>query len=524
MGTAMVLSCIAFGILFMGGVPLGPLIKVLVCLRRGRRGLRPGRPLPAGPDPVLPQPRRPPVGLRLPGLAVADRAGLRAPLRPGPRRRPREVGDPPERPHRLHLLGGGRGARLVGAVVLLLLFFALAWYGLRAAARAPDRFGCLLAVGITTWITSQAVINIGAVIGVLPVTGIPLPVHLLRRLVPGHHHGGRGHPHEHRRAGTLRRPGPPAAPTPRPGVTDPHSVTDRSGLGRPSLRAGGRRGHRRPPPAGPGHRRGPGRPGPRPAEHRVRRVRAGPGRGHARPARVPGHPAARPGHRAQPRPRGPGPQPPVRAGLAVAAVPGRPGGRPGPAPGGGVGRRLRQPGRLAGGPGAPGAAGAGQRRCRAGGGQPAVRPVRPGQRGRLGGHSAAPGGGDRHPGATRDRRRRPGAGRPARPPGPELGLPGRPAGRGRVRRLARGPADQPGASTGLAARWADRATWPIYHIVGRRDWADYSADRPWSGSRHRRPHGPPAPTGLVARCGCPTRSGWTWCTPPPTWWCAGPGR
>ncbi len=55
------------------------------------------------------------------------------------------------------------------------LFFALAWYGFRAASRAPDRFGSLMAVGVTTWVTSQAIINIGAVIGVLPVTGIPLP-------------------------------------------------------------------------------------------------------------------------------------------------------------------------------------------------------------------------------------------------------------------------------------------------------------------------------------------------------------
>ena len=69
----------------------------------------------------------------------------------------------------------GEELGLVGAVVLLSLFFALAWFGLRAATRAPDRFGSLLAVGITTWITSQAVINVGAVIGVLPVTGIPLP-------------------------------------------------------------------------------------------------------------------------------------------------------------------------------------------------------------------------------------------------------------------------------------------------------------------------------------------------------------
>jgi cell division protein FtsW len=64
---------------------------------------------------------------------------------------------------------------LFGALIVLALFGALAWYGLKAAARAPDRFGALLAVAATCWITSQAVINIGAVIGLLPVTGIPLP-------------------------------------------------------------------------------------------------------------------------------------------------------------------------------------------------------------------------------------------------------------------------------------------------------------------------------------------------------------
>jgi cell division protein FtsW len=69
----------------------------------------------------------------------------------------------------------GEEGGLLGALLVLGLFGALAWYGLRAAVRAPDRFGALLAVAATSWITSQAVINIGAVIGVLPVTGIPLP-------------------------------------------------------------------------------------------------------------------------------------------------------------------------------------------------------------------------------------------------------------------------------------------------------------------------------------------------------------
>ena len=44
-----------------------------------------------------------------------------------------------------------------------------------AALQAPDRFGTLLAAGTTMWVVAQAVINIGAVVGVLPVTGIPLP-------------------------------------------------------------------------------------------------------------------------------------------------------------------------------------------------------------------------------------------------------------------------------------------------------------------------------------------------------------
>jgi len=69
----------------------------------------------------------------------------------------------------------GEEGGLIGTLVVLCLFGVLAWYGLRAADRAPDRFGSLLAVTATCWITSQAVINIGAVIGVLPVTGIPLP-------------------------------------------------------------------------------------------------------------------------------------------------------------------------------------------------------------------------------------------------------------------------------------------------------------------------------------------------------------
>jgi cell division protein FtsW len=47
--------------------------------------------------------------------------------------------------------------------------------GARAAQLAPDRFGMLLAAGITAWFGVQAFVNVGAVIGILPITGVPLP-------------------------------------------------------------------------------------------------------------------------------------------------------------------------------------------------------------------------------------------------------------------------------------------------------------------------------------------------------------
>lgn len=63
----------------------------------------------------------------------------------------------------------------LGVFVVLTLFFLLAWRGFRIALKAPDSFGCLLAAGLTTMIVGQAVVNLGVVSGLLPVTGIPLP-------------------------------------------------------------------------------------------------------------------------------------------------------------------------------------------------------------------------------------------------------------------------------------------------------------------------------------------------------------
>jgi cell division protein FtsW len=69
----------------------------------------------------------------------------------------------------------GEELGLFGALVVVALFVALCVLGARAALLAPDRFGMLLAAGVTVWFGAQAFINIGAVIGILPITGVPLP-------------------------------------------------------------------------------------------------------------------------------------------------------------------------------------------------------------------------------------------------------------------------------------------------------------------------------------------------------------
>lgn len=70
----------------------------------------------------------------------------------------------------------GEELGLVGTLVVLSLFGLLAYAGLRIARRVKDPFTRLAAAGATAWLVVQAIVNIGAVIGVLPITGIPLPL------------------------------------------------------------------------------------------------------------------------------------------------------------------------------------------------------------------------------------------------------------------------------------------------------------------------------------------------------------
>jgi len=70
----------------------------------------------------------------------------------------------------------GEELGLLGALVVLIAFGVLVWAGVRIAIHAHDTFERLLAAGVIAWISVQAVINLGAVTGLLPITGVPLPL------------------------------------------------------------------------------------------------------------------------------------------------------------------------------------------------------------------------------------------------------------------------------------------------------------------------------------------------------------
>ena len=63
----------------------------------------------------------------------------------------------------------------VGSIVLIALFFLLVWRILHVATISRDRFGVLIAVGVATIFLFHVFVNVGMTMGIMPVTGIPLP-------------------------------------------------------------------------------------------------------------------------------------------------------------------------------------------------------------------------------------------------------------------------------------------------------------------------------------------------------------
>lgn len=69
----------------------------------------------------------------------------------------------------------------IGCAVVLILFGIFVWRGILIAMKAPDMFGSLLAIGITSLVAIQVIINVAVVTSSIPATGMPLPFFSYRR-------------------------------------------------------------------------------------------------------------------------------------------------------------------------------------------------------------------------------------------------------------------------------------------------------------------------------------------------------
>ena len=176
MGTSLVLTCITFGLLVVAGAPLRSLGKLGIGLGaagwamallqpyRWRRMTSFARPFAdAGKSGY--QATQGLVALGSGGLLGVGLGASRAKLLFLPNAYTDFI---------FAIIGEELG--LLGALLVVGLYVAVAVVGLRIARSASDEFARFLAAGITVWLVAQAFINIGAVIGLLPVTGVPLPL------------------------------------------------------------------------------------------------------------------------------------------------------------------------------------------------------------------------------------------------------------------------------------------------------------------------------------------------------------
>ena len=175
MGTTMVLACIAFAVLWVAGAPLATLTAVLGVAGMVGAGLAVAAPyrwrrMTSFLHPFADAAN---TGYQSVQGLIALSTGKVSGVGLGASRS--SWGFLPNRHTDFIFAIVGEELGLVGTLVIVGLFVAFAVLGVRTALRAPDRFGALVAAGVTAWIVGEAVINIGAVVGLLPVTGVPLP-------------------------------------------------------------------------------------------------------------------------------------------------------------------------------------------------------------------------------------------------------------------------------------------------------------------------------------------------------------
>ena len=176
MGTAMVVGATAIGILFVSGVRMRHLLPTLALITAGglyeamAKSYRRERLLSF----VHPWHNRLTFAYQEVQSLVAFATGHITGAGPGAGQAKWGFLPNPQTDFIFSVIGQELGA--VGAVIVLALLAFLIFSIFRVSQKSSSRFGALLCVGIGSWLSAQVVLNVGAVIGLLPVTGVPLPL------------------------------------------------------------------------------------------------------------------------------------------------------------------------------------------------------------------------------------------------------------------------------------------------------------------------------------------------------------
>lgn len=179
LGTAMIMMAIVFAMLFFAGVPvrhLGallipaiPFLGFLIYLKGNRISrimaffdpFSQANYLDAGWQPAH-------------GIMAMATGGLFGVGLGGSRQKWQNLGPEAHTDFIFAVIGEELG--LLGALIVLVLFLAFTWAGVRTAIRCKDIFARMMVAGVTSWIAIQAALNIASVINLFPVVGVPLPL------------------------------------------------------------------------------------------------------------------------------------------------------------------------------------------------------------------------------------------------------------------------------------------------------------------------------------------------------------
>ncbi|MBI4065392.1 putative lipid II flippase FtsW [Candidatus Gottesmanbacteria bacterium] len=176
LGTAVIIICIAILLYFLSGAPVWQFIVLIPLFIIGAGGLAVAAPYRFKRLTTFFDPESDPLGAsyQIRQILLAFGSGGWFGVGIGKSRQKYEYLPEANTDSIFAIIGEELG--FIGAAIIIGLFLLLVWRGFRIAKHAPDSFGRLLALGISSWVAIQTIINLSAMVALIPLTGVPLPL------------------------------------------------------------------------------------------------------------------------------------------------------------------------------------------------------------------------------------------------------------------------------------------------------------------------------------------------------------